>query len=618
MSFDLLKSRIKDSPISTVIERYVTLVRRGSSVTALCPFHNDTKPSMNVSDDKGMFKCFACGQGGDAITFVKELKKLTYIEALKEISGILGIPFEEYEKEKKKNPRVEMAYRVLNASVKIYKKVAEQDHPQYVQFIEKRKLNADSIEKYQIGYAPYGNVLLHYLETIPSPDGDFALQTAKDIGIIKYNKDRDSTYDFYRDRVMFPIHNHAGQICGYSSRAVLPDQNPKYLNSGESFAFDKSSILFGFYFGKNAIRQADQAIIVEGNMDVIMMHQFGFHQTVGTMGTALSEYSVKLISNMTKNVFLGMDSDAAGKKAMLRINSDFLALGVLPRLLNFEPAKDPDEFLLTEGRIALMERIEKAPILVDVLIEEMIPATLPDNITLKIEILQRVFAILAPLKEHLAASERIMSAAKTLKFGSDSATILQDYKVFLSRQKEKVVVVEKQRLEEVETELAEQQSIAEAQKEIPVQESGPLSKAEKVFLKEIISHPEFLTHLNRDEFLAYISHVEVKKLVHWLTKMYFEIDESEYVQMVQDELNDGGYTKEIKDLGTDALFKHGNKLNEKVMQRLLIDYQRNLKRDQLNFKKKELEELQKVAQSQNEVNHLLGEIYKIAVEISKL
>ena len=619
MSFDQLKDRIRETPISTIISHYMSLSKKGANLEGLCPFHPDSKPSLKVNDAKGMFKCFVCGAGGDAITFVKDFTKVEFVDALKDIAGKIGIPFEEYQKEKKKNPRLEMAFRVLNASVKLYKKVSTQSPAPYLDFIEKRKLNAESVEKFQIGYAPGNNSLLKYLESIPENDKDFAQKTALDLGLVKYNENRDSYYDFYRDRVMFPIHDHSGQIRGYSSRAVLPDQVPKYLNSGESFAFDKGGILFGFYFGKNFIRQTDQVIIVEGNMDVIMMHQFGFHQTVGTMGTALSEHSIRLLSNMTKNIYLGMDSDAAGKKAMHKINADFMALGILPKFLSYEPSKDPDEFLLSEGRLALIERMEKAPILLDVMIHEVIPEKIPENLELKLKTLQRVFEFLAPLKDHLSASERVVSVAKTLGLKSDPATILQDYRDFLSRQKDKVFTQpEKPKIqkEEEELEKADQESQIENLK--PLQDSGPISKSEKVFIKEILCHPEFLTQPNRDEFLAYIEHPEVKRLFQWLVKIYFEIDEAEYVPVVQDELMANGYGKEIRDIATEALFNYGNKYNEKVIQRMLKDYKVMLKMEQLKVKRKILVERQRSSLTQMEVDGLLVEISKIDKEIHSL
>jgi DNA primase len=513
-----------------------------------------------------------------------------------------------------------MAFRVLNASVKLYKKVAAQKPNPYIEFLDKRKLSDETVEKWQIGYAPGNNALFHYLDSLPGADGNTARSVAKEIGIIRYNENRDSHYDFYRDRVMFPIHDHSGQIRGYSSRAVLPDQNPKYLNSGESFAFDKGSILFGFYFGKNTIRQNDQVIIVEGNMDVIMMHQFGFLQTVGTMGTALSEQSVRLLSNMTKNVFLGMDSDAAGKKAMHRINNDFLSIGVLPKYITFDPHKDPDEFLVNEGRLALIERLEKAPIYLDVLIQEIYPEKIPENTDLKLATLHKAFELVAPLKEHLAATERIINAAKSLGLRSDPATILESYKEFLSHQKEKIHHREERpKLEEVEEKL--EQSLEEARNLQELTSSSappPLTKSERLVLKEILCHPEFLTHLKVDEFLATIGHPEVKKLIHWLVKIYLEIDDAEYVSIVQDEIQYGGYTKEVIEVGTEALFNYGNKYNEKVIGRMLKDYQLMLKMDQLKIRRKDLVEKQKSSPTQQEVDLILSEISKLDKEILSL
>lgn len=620
MAFEQLKDRIKESPVSMVLGQYMSLNKKGANLEGICPFHPDTKPSLKVNDAKGMYKCFVCGAGGDAITFVKEFKRIEFIDALKEIAGILGLPFEEYQKEKKKNPKVEMAFRVLNASVKLYKKVADQNPLPYSDFLVRRKLDPETIEKWQIGYAPGNNSLYQYLDSIPGADGDFARTVAKEIGIIRYNESRDSHYDFYRDRVMFPIHDHSGQVRGYSSRAVLPDQNPKYLNSGESFAFDKGSILFGFYFGKNPIRQVDQVIIVEGNMDVIMMHQFGFHQTVGTMGTALSEHSVRLLSNMTKNVFLGMDSDAAGKKAMQRINSDFMSIGILPKFLSFEPYKDPDEFLINEGRLALIERIERAPIYIDVLVNEIFSDKIPDTTDQKINLLRRVEELVSPLKENLSATERVVNAAKNLGMKSDATAILENYKEFLSRQKEKIHhPIERPKLEEVEENLEKDLEEARNLQGVSLsQVLPPLSKSERLFIREILCHPEFLTHLKLDEYLATIGHDEVKKLIQWLVKIYLEIDDAEYVSIVGEELQYGGYSKELVDIGTEALFYYGNKYNDKVVQRMLKDYHLMLRMDQLRLKRKDLVAQQLVAPTQIAVDLILSEISKLDKEILNL
>lgn len=620
MAYGDLKDRIKESPISLVISQFVPLKRSGSSLVGLCPFHPDSKPSMTVTDAKGMFKCFACGAGGDHIRFVMDYKKIEFVEALKECAQILGLHFEEVQKQIKKDPRVEMAVRVLNASLRIYEKVAAAKPKEFTDFLEKRKLSQESVDKWHLCYAPGNNVLFHYLGSIPGTDGDFARKIAVEIGIVSQNEENKSHYDFFRDRVMFPVHDHGGQIRGYTGRAVHDYQKQKYFNSRESFAFDKKSILFGFYQSKTSIRNNDRAILVEGNMDVIMMHQYGFTETIATMGTTLSDQSVRQLTNMTKNIYFGMDNDLAGKKAMQKYNADFLAVGVLPKYLSFAPAKDPDEFLLSEGRLALMERIEKAPILLDTLIAEAIPEKIPESTELKLNALQRVFDLVSPLKDHLSATERIVEAAKTLGLRSDSATILDDYKTYISRQKEKVyqpkpetkVLVEKEILLETEAEARNLQ----AQK--MSQEPVPLTKSERLFLREILCHPEFLTHLNENEILAYVGHDEVKKLVHWLVKIHREIDDSEYVAFVRDHVLYEGYSQEIIDVGIDALHAHGNRLNDKVIERLLKDYGKALQMDQLKNKRKILVERQRSEPSQSEIDLILGDISKIDKEIRVL
>lgn len=619
MSLELLKDRIRETPISLIIGQLIPLAKKGSNLEAICPFHADTKPSLKVNDSKGLYKCFACGAGGDAIKFVQDFKHLDFIEALKDIANILGLPFEEFQKEKKKNPRLDMAQRVLNASVKLYQKAAGVQREAFEKFLASRKLNQESVETYQIGYAPPHNALYNYLQTIPREQRELAIKVAVETGIVKFNPDRQSHYDFFRDRIMFPIHDHSGHIKGYSARALREGQNPKYLNSSESFAFDKSSILFGFYFAKSSIRSLDQVLIVEGNMDVIMMHQYGFKQTVGTMGTALSKHAVRLLSNMTKNVYLAMDTDAAGVEAARRINAEFLHLGILPKFLSFAPAKDPDQFLLEYGQLELTKRIEEAPAYVDILINQLLPEERLENTDHKLAILQQVFELLAPLKEHLAATERIVNVAKSLGLRSDSATILDDYKQHLSLQKDRIPSpAPRPRLEQIEEEIEENEKALELQEAKETTQARPPTQKEAFFLKEIISHPEFLASINKNDFLATIEHDEVKKLFQWLVDIYSEIDDSEYVNIVRDEIQYGGYSQDINKLGIEALFKESHRYNEKVIKQLLKDYLTGLKLDRLKSIRYELAQAQLKATTQTEIDSIMVEIGKIDKEIMNL
>ncbi len=616
MSLEQLRDQIRSTPISMIIGHFIPLHKRGANLEALCPFHADSNPSLKVNDAKGIYRCFVCDEGGDAIKFVKEYKKIDFIESLKTIANIIGFPFEEIKKEKK-NPKFEMAQRVLNASNKVYQKFAAQNPKAYVDFLKRRQLNTESIQKFQIGFSPSNNALFNYLQTIPHQERDFALKTAIEIGIIKYHAEKKSTYDFYRERIMFPIHDHSGLIKGYSSRSIRDDQIPKYLNSGDSFIFHKASILFGLHFAKSFIRQLDQVIIVEGNMDVIMMHQFGFNQTIGTMGIALSDSSIKLISNMTKNIYLGMDSDPAGKKAMHRINADFMSHGILPKVIDFSPAKDPDEFLNTEGRLALLERIEKAPLLVDQLITEALPANPVENIEIKLGILKQIFDLISPLKENLMATEKLIQAASKLGLKSDNTTILNQYKDYLNSLKSRPVYQIPTPPKKIETQDLDQLENQPLKEELatPAAPALPIPNIERIFIKEMICHPEFLTHTDKDDFLALLKHDEVKKLFGWLVTIYSEIDDAEYVSIVQDELQYGEFSKELQKVGTEALFNQGSKYNDKVIQRMIKDFKLKLQMDGIKFKRKELVEKQRQLNSQSEIDQTLVEIAKLDKEL---
>jgi DNA primase len=617
-----LRDLIKQAPISQIVGHYIPLKRQGSGLVGLCPFHSDSKPSMTVNDKLGLWKCWPCNRGGDALTFVQDFKKLDFIEAMKECANVLGLPTDELNKDRKKNPRLELAFRVLNFANRLYTHVGSQTPMHFQKFVESRQLSAESITKFQIGYAPGNNALMLQFDKVPEAQQNDAKQMARELNLVRVSEGG-RPYDFYRDRVVFPIHDHAGQVRGFSCRAVLPDQVPKFLNSSDSFVFHKASILFGYFLAKTHIRQNDRVIIAEGNMDVVMMHQFGFTETVGTMGVALSESSQRLLFNMTKNIILAMDSDAAGIKAMNSINAAFMTLGVLPRYLSFEPAKDPDEFLRKEGRLALMERIEKAPRYIDFLLEKTIPTPIPETIDRKLQVMNEVFAILAPLKDHLEATERVVASAKRLQLRTDETSLIEQYKQTLktSEVQRPRPVAQVQAPETREEDASESPVVQEEAIHTPLAqiESAPMLSAEKLFLKTVMSHPECLSQPQLHEILAITTHPEVKELVPWLVKIYLEIDEQEYVPILSDEVFSDRYGRELKNVAVQALEEYKPEaLNEKVVVRLLQDLKLRVQLEQLKQKRKEFTELQKQSATQEEVVFYMQEITRIDRDLQQL
>jgi DNA primase len=646
-SIDEAKEIIKSTAISTVITYYHPISKKGGNFEGVCPFHADTNPSMKINDDKGIYKCFVCGAAGDAIKFVQDRLNLDFIEAVKDISEQLGISIDEFKK-RNQDPKFEMALRVLTASNKMYRKVANEVKPEaFTNFIKSRNLNEESIQNFQLGYAPGKNAMTKYLESVPEPDGKMAMDVARSIGLIRPNKHGPKGhYDFYRDRVTFPVIDHSGKVRGYSSRAVLPDQKPKYLNSGESFIFDKGNILYGFNLAKSHIRENDSVIVVEGNMDAVMLHQFGFKNSVATQGVALSENSIKLLSNMTKNLYLAMDSDNAGLMAMGKINLALLTEGIIAKFISFAPLKDPDDFLNEYGRLELQKRIDEAPNFIDYQISEIIPSSIPEQTDKKLTLLREVFAILAPLKTVLLATEKVIQCAKSLGLKSNSDDIINDYKSFLEDSKPKFPVKKKTApsAQTQNTQSNNQQQYGGDAPPMPddMYMQGPMDeqfipsdmdfqgemtepiitnvipKAQALFLETLLTHPECIESNEITEILDFIDHFEVKRIVQWLKKIYLEIDEADYPLFVREKMKES-LPESIKAIMNKSLSKHDSlKLNQKVIGKMTKDLVLKLKIDSMKRQRDALREKQKNCDTDEESILIINEIQIIEKQLLEL
>lgn len=623
-SIDEAKDIIKGTPISSVINFYHPISKRGGNYEGICPFHGDSHPSLKINDSKGIYKCFACDAAGDSIKFVQDKLSLNYIEAIKDIASNLGITIEEKEW-KNKDPRYEIALKVLKAANRLYKKIASEMNPaNYKAFLTKRGLNEESVTNFEIGYAPPNNALTKYLNTIPESERTMAIKVAKEIGLIRDNKHGAGYYDFYRDRVVFPIWDHSTKVRGFSSRAVLPDQKPKYLNSGESFIFDKGNTLYGFHLAKRSIRETDSAIVVEGNMDAITLHQYGFKNSVATMGVSLSQSSIKLLTNMAKDIYLAMDSDPAGIKAMTRINNDFLAIGIVPKFISFEPAKDPDEFLNEYGRLELMDRIEKADTFLDFLINQAIPESIPQSTDKKLEILKEVFKILMPLGTNIRANEKVIETAKALSLASSNEDIINEYKEFMNSNKPlvKSQSFKKQPVKAPEPEYIpptdEMPQFLEEESNALSNVSIKINKPEKVFLEILLTHPELILKEEMTEILDLIEHFEVKRIVQWLKNIYLEIDEAEYLLFANQKMKET-MPDEIKMIFAKSLQSYKNlKLDSDIIGKMLGDLKVNLEVEKLKFKREALRNKQRNAISDEEGLTFLKEIQSIEQELLAL
>lgn len=630
MSLDDLKQKIKEEiPISSIIGNYLSIKRSGSSQVSLCPFHGDTKPSMNINDSKKIFKCFSCGVAGDAITFVMKYRNLDYVESLKEICQKQGINFDSYQEEKKTNPKVEMAKKILTKTALLYRKTALSGHYiAYTDFIKKRGLNEEIASVYSLGFAPNKNSLAEYLNSIHDRDErDFAIKTALDLALIRRDKsDPNAYYDTFRERIIFPIWDQFGQVVGFTSRAVRDDQKAKYMNSVDSFMFTKSNILYGLHLAKNAIRERDAVILVEGNMDQIALYNNGFMNSVAVMGVALGLQSLERLLALTKNVYLALDSDAAGLNAMERIAKQLAEKNIVAKYLEFSPEKDPDDFLKSHGALALQEKIEKAVPAIDVLLNKLIPEKLPEVLDRKLEILYKAFQVVAPLKLDLSATERVVSLAKRLGLKAEPSQIIKNYEDHLDKILQNVKSLKSfhdTQLKDgvrVSNEALTDQVFSSLSPEKDI--SPPeiyLSKMEKLLVQEIVQLPSLLLLDKLNEILDLVSNDEVKKYIGKIRKITMEIDDSEYESVLLNLTNSPEYSIDLREAVTSAFYNYKPKeADQKTKQRILFDLKNKMHMEHLKNKKMEIKKIQLSCESDVEMIDLLNQLTEIEKTIQQL
>lgn len=629
-SIDDLKLRIKETPISDIIGRYLALSKKGSTVKAVCPFHDDKNPSMHINDQRNMFMCFVDNTGGDAIQFVKLFKNLDFMDALRDICSVMGWSFDEFHNEGKKDPKVEMAKKILARAALVFKKYGASDSV-FKKFVEDRELTEETSATFNLGFTPKSGLIVDYLHRSISNEKDkvFALQVAEDIGIIKKSSyerpDGKSHYDTFRERIVFPIWDQFGACIGFTTRAIREDQVPKYMNSVDSIVFNKSNLLYGLHLAKPSIREQDAVILVEGNMDQISLFQNGFENTVAIQGIALGEQSLKRLISITKNIYFCFDNDNAGFGCSVRTNKMFLAEGITPKFIDLGDHKDPDDFLKAEGNISFKERIQGAKPFIDIELERAIPNEIPELSDRKLEILRDGFEIVAPLKKSLQATERIIKMAKSLGLHSAAEQIIENYESFLEEQKATKTIFRPKAAPEPKFEIQQEQPFPyeEMQERDSLhQEVIPqmtLTRAEKTLLQELVQHPECLIRPEMGELLDFIESTEVKTYVLDLKKLMLEVCDSEYQSVVSNYLASREYSNDLVRTVGSALYKYqASVLNEKVIEQLLSDLKRKLKEDQLKSKRDKILKRQREALTDEASLKLLGELGTIDKEIHEL
>ena len=365
--------RVKQqADIVRVIGEYVRLKKSGQNFTGLCPFHGEKTPSFAVHPVKQIFHCFGCGKGGDVFSFVMEMEKCPFPEAVRIVAEKCGIPVprpkERTPEERKENQQraalIEMHREAQSFFVKQLETTAEGKAARA--YLEDRGLDAETITRFGIGYAPAGgDVLFRYLKQ------KYADKLLAESGLISRGESG-KPFDRFRRRITFPIANESGKIVAFGCRALGDDQ-PKYLNSPETPIYSKSNVLYHLDRAKDALRRQDFAILVEGYMDAIAVARAGVSNVVASCGTSLAEPQIKLLGRFTKRVIVNYDPDVAGQAATERSISLLLENDFEVRVLALpaigDKKADPDLFIREKGAEAYLKALKDSPPYVDYLID---------------------------------------------------------------------------------------------------------------------------------------------------------------------------------------------------------------------------------------------------------
>ena len=340
--------------ITDLVSRYVTLKRSGTDFVGLCPFHSEKTPSFRVTPQKRMYYCFGCQKGGGPIHFLMQVENLNFVDAVKKLGAECGVqvPEDSLRSDKEEQKRKQMFSANRDAARFFYTCLTEPRGEEARKYFKQRNLSAEMITKFGIGYAPdsWDALKKHLLSK------GYSESLLVEVGLIS-RTEKGSTYDRFRNRVMFPILDVVGNVIGFGGR-VLDDSKPKYLNTADTPIFDKSGNLYGLNFAKND--KSGQVIVVEGYMDVVTLYQYGIERAVASLGTALTARHARLLKRYANEVVLCYDGDGAGIKAAHKAVGLMREADVKSKVISLDGAKDPDEYCKKFGVDKFLQCVDEA------------------------------------------------------------------------------------------------------------------------------------------------------------------------------------------------------------------------------------------------------------------
>src|SRR5262245_6619708 len=404
-----------------LVQGYVRMRKSGSSFIGICPFHQEKTPSFHVRPSPPYYYCFGCGAKGDAISFVQNIERISFPETVKLLAERYGIPLPKVES----TPEADQTAKERLALLEIHQEAAEifksqfassSEGKQALAYVKERGLSDQTIEKFGLGYAlGFSDNLVRRL------NGRFSTELLIKSGLIQIG-DSGRPYDRFRRRVMFPIRNESGKIVAFGGRIFCEGQ-PKYLNSPETPIYSKSRILYALDQAKDSVRRKTFAILVEGYMDCIALHQAGVENTIASCGTSLTELQAKLLGRFSDRIVVNFDPDAAGSAATLRSLDIFLEQNFKIRVLALPGGDDPDAFVKKQGVKAYSTLLETAPSYFDYLLQKSRQNNDLKSVEGKIQAVNQVLPYLTKISNRL---ERVEQTKRVAEFFGFEESIIRE------------------------------------------------------------------------------------------------------------------------------------------------------------------------------------------------
>ncbi len=405
----LISDVIAANNLVDVVSGYVKLKKSGNRYMGLCPFHSEKTPSFHVSSDKQLYHCFGCGEGGSVVQFIMKMENLDFVETIKFLASRAGISLPEGNEKSSDGEYFQKKQKILEMYVDtarfFHSSLKSDAGKTALSYLTARNIDSNTITRFGLGYSPnsYDGLLNHLKKK------GYSEELLLASGLVRKSEKNGSLYDFFRDRVMIPIFDIRGNVIAFGGRTLVKSDGRKYMNSSDSIIFNKSKTLYAMNFAKKNC--AERIIMVEGYMDVISLHKFGFTNAVAGLGTAFTSDHAKILSRYTKELVLCYDSDDAGNKAVMAALEILSSTDLKIKVLTIPDVKDVDEFLRAKGAAKFKSLLDTAPGHILYKINRLKQKYNINNVDEKIELVTKMAQVFSEVKNEIEREAYVKEAA---------------------------------------------------------------------------------------------------------------------------------------------------------------------------------------------------------------